>query len=108
MQSMNRRTPPHPGKFITDIYLEPNDLSGRDLAGKLGVTSSTLSRVLNGTSAISPEMALRLSKVVGVSAERWLAMQNEHDLCRARRRFKLGRLKRLVTAPLRRATRTHP
>lgn len=52
---------PHPGEFITDIYLEPNGISGRELAEKLGVAPSTLSRVLKGSSRVTPEMALRLS-----------------------------------------------
>ena len=51
--------PPHPGEFITDIYLEPNGISGRELAAKLDVAASTLSRILKGTSRITPEMALR-------------------------------------------------
>ena len=58
---MTMYNPPHPGEFITDIYLEPNGISGRVLAEKLGVAASTLSRVLNGTGRISPEMALRLA-----------------------------------------------
>lgn len=58
---------PHPGEFITDVYLEPNGISGRELAEKLDVAASTLSRILKGTSRITPEMALRLSKAVGRS-----------------------------------------
>jgi addiction module HigA family antidote len=82
--------PPHPGEFITQVYLEPNNLSGRELAAKLGVAASTLNRVLTGTSGISPEMALRLSKALGRSPESWLAMQNNHDLWQAKQRLKLG------------------
>jgi addiction module HigA family antidote len=62
--------PPHPGEFIIQAYLTPNNLSGRELAGKLGVAASTLNRVLTATSRISPEMALRLSKVLGRPPER--------------------------------------
>ena len=70
---MNLHNPPHPGEFITEIYLEPNSISGRELAEKLGVASSTLSRVLKRTSRVSPEMALRLSIALGRSPESWLA-----------------------------------
>lgn len=87
--------PPHPGEFITSVYLEPNDISGRELAQSLGVSPSTLSRVLNGTSGVSPSMALRLSKALGRSAESWLAMQTAYDLWQARRSVKLGRVKKL-------------
>ena len=72
---MAMHNPPHPGEFIIQVYLDPNNLSGRELAGKLGVAASTLNRILTGTSRISPEMALRLSKALGRSPESWLAMQ---------------------------------
>jgi antitoxin HigA-1 len=87
---MSMHNPPHPGEFITAVYLEPNGLSGRELAMKLGVAASTLSRVLKGTSGVSPEMALRLSKALGRSPESWLAMQYNHDLWQARQRVDLG------------------
>ena len=90
--------PPHPGEFITDIYLVPNGISGRDLAGKLDVGASTLSRVLKGTSRVTPEMALRLSKAVGRSPESWLAMQDAHDLWVARQHIDLKRVGKLKLA----------
>jgi addiction module HigA family antidote len=77
--------PPHPGEFISEVYLEPNSISGRDLAVRLGVSPSTLNRVLTGHSGVSPEMALRLSKCLGRSPESWLAMQHSYDLWRARK-----------------------
>lgn len=92
---MTMHNPPHPGEFITSVYLEPNDISGRELAQSLGVSPSTLSRVLNGTSAVSPAMALRLARVLGRSAESWLAMQTNFDLWHARKTIKLGRIKKL-------------
>lgn len=76
--------PPHPGQFITEIYLTPLSISARDLASRLGVSPSTLTRVLTGSSRVSPEMALRLAHVLGRSAESWLAMQDAHDLRVAR------------------------
>lgn len=87
---MAMHNPPHPGEFITQVYLEPNGISGRELALKLGVAASTLSRILKGASGVSPEMALRLSKALGRSPESWLAMQYNHDLWRARRQVDLG------------------
>lgn len=91
--------PPHPGEFITNVYLDPNGISGRVLADKLGVAASTLSRVLNGTSRVTPEMALRLSKALGRSPESWLTMQDNHDLWLARQQVdlqKVGKLKLVV------------
>lgn len=92
---MAMHNPPHPGEFITDVYLEPNRLSGRELAATLGVAASTLSRILTGVSGISPEMALRLSKALGRSPESWLAMQYSYDLWHAKQRVKLGNVGRV-------------
>lgn len=86
---MSMHNPPHPGEFISGIYLEPNNISGRELAKALGVAASTLSRVLSGASRVTPEMALRLSKALGRSPESWLAMQDAHDLWLARQRVDL-------------------
>ena len=90
--------PPHPGEFIFEVYLEPFGISGRELALKLDVAASTLSRILSGTSRITPEMALRLSKALGRSPESWLAMQDAHDLWQARKQVDLRRVTRLKLA----------
>ena len=89
---MAMHNPPHPGAFITEVYLEPNGLTGRQLSVALDVAASTLSRVLNGSSGITPEMALRLSKALGRSPESWLAMQNLHDLWQAKQRVDLRKV----------------
>ncbi len=86
---MAMHNPPHPGEFIAGVYLEPNGISGRELAAKLRVSPSTLNRVLTGTSSVTPEMALRLSKCLGRSAESWLAMQHSYDLWQAKRNVDL-------------------
>ncbi len=92
---MKMHNPPHPGEFISGVYLEPYKISGRELAEKLGVAASTLSRVLNGSSRVSPEMALRLSVALGRSPESWLAMQDAHDLWRARQEVDLAGVEKL-------------
>lgn len=92
---MAMHNPPHPGEFITEVYLEPNGLSGRELAARLGVAASTLHRILVGSSGISPEMALRLSKALGRSPESWLAMQYNHDLWQARKSVDLGNVSKI-------------
>jgi len=66
---MAMHNPPHPGEFIVEVYLETNHLSGRELSAALDVSPSTLSRLLNGASSVSPAMALRLSKSLGRSPE---------------------------------------
>ena len=86
---------PHPCAFITEVYLEPHGLSGRELAASLGVAASTLSRVLRGVSGISPDMALRLSIAVGRSPESWLSMQDNYDLWQAKQQSDLRRVRRV-------------
>ncbi len=90
--------PPHPGDFIAEVYLEPFNVSASDLAARLDVAPSTAARLLSGGRRISPEMALRLSKTLGRSAESWLAMQDAHDLWQARREVSLDRVQRLELA----------
>jgi addiction module HigA family antidote len=92
---MAMHNPPHPGEFITEVYLKPNNLSGRQLAAKLGVAASTLNRILTGASSLSPEMALRLSKALGRSPESWLALQYNHDLWQAKQRVNLSKVARV-------------
>ena len=92
---MAMHNPPHPGEFIREVYLEPFEITGRQLATKLDVSPSTLNRILNGNSGISSEMALRLSKALGRSPESWLAMQDSHDLWLARQTVDLGAVKKV-------------
>ena len=92
---MAMHNPPHPGEFVREIYIAPFGISVRKVAESLGVSPSTLNRLLNGESNISPEMALRLSKVLGRSPESWLAMQDQYDLWHARRKVNLKGVKKL-------------
>ncbi len=89
---MPMHNPPHPGEFIESIYMEPYGVSCRNLASHLGVAASTLSRILNAKSAVSPEMALRLSKVLGRSPESWLSMQDNYELWQARKTVNLSKV----------------
>ena len=92
---MRMHNPPHPGEFITQLYLEPYQISGRELAQKLNVAPSTLNRILNGTSRVTPEMALRLAKTLGRTPESWLAMQDAHDLWQAKQTLDLRPVQKL-------------
>ncbi|MBT8054784.1 MAG: HigA family addiction module antidote protein [Gammaproteobacteria bacterium] len=62
------------------------------------VSPSTLNRVITGKSGISPDMALRLAKALGRSAESWLAMQDHYDLRQARQRVELGQVRHVKFA----------
>lgn len=83
---MPMRAPPHPGQHIRLEYLEPLGLTVTEAARILGVTRANLSNIVNGRSGISPEMAVRLAKAFGGSAEIWLRLQASYDLAQVRRR----------------------
>lgn len=87
--------PPHPGEFIRQVYMEPFNITGRTLAAKLRVSPSTLNRLLKGSSGVSSEMALRLSKTLGRSPESWLAMQDSYDLWQAKRAVNLDTVEKI-------------
>jgi addiction module HigA family antidote len=84
--------PPHPGETLRMDVLPALGLTVTDAAAQLGVTRAALSRVLNERAAISPEMALRIEKWLGVEnggrADVWLAEQTSYDLWQARKSFK--------------------
>ena len=82
---MAMKSPPHPGRSIRQDCLDPLGLSVTEAAKVLGVARHTLSRVLNGHAAISPEMAIRLEKAGWSNAEFWLQRQIAYDLVQARR-----------------------
>ena len=93
---MNMHNPPHPGEFIREIYLKPYNVSSRHIAQKLKVAPSTFTRLLNGKSSLTPEMALRLSQVLGRSPESWLQMQDNYSLWKARQVVDLTSIEKMV------------
>jgi addiction module HigA family antidote len=72
--------PPHPGEVLKELCLEPLGLSVAEAARALGVSRQTLSSILNGRAAITPEMAVRLSIAFGTTAESWMNQQVQYDL----------------------------
>jgi len=77
------KNPVHPGQIVKHDCIEALGLTVTEAAVALGVTRPTLSRVINGRAAISPEMAIRLSKAFGSRPETWLRMQLALDLAHA-------------------------
>ncbi len=95
---MPMMNPPHPGSAIKYDCLEPLGLTVTAGARVLGVARPTLSNVINGKAAISPEMAIRLEKAFGSTADAWLRMQAAYDLAQARKREKRIKVKRYAPA----------
>ena len=90
---------PHPGLSIKENCLEPLGLNITEAAKVLGVARHTLSRVLNGHAAISPEMAIRLEKAGWSNAEFWLRRQTAYNLVQARKREDQIKVKRYQLQP---------
>ncbi len=86
---MKMFNPPHPGKILKDLYLSEYKLTVTAFALKIGVSRTTASELVNGKNGISAEMALKLAKAFGTSAQYWLNMQQEYDLWQARQHVNL-------------------
>lgn len=95
---MAMKNPPHPGEVIRELCLDPMDLSVTKAAEGLGVSRKALSELLNGHSGISPEMAIRLSKAFGGSAESWLTQQMHYDLAQVQKKAGSIKVRRFEAA----------
>jgi addiction module HigA family antidote len=78
------KNPPYPGQSVRLNCLEPFDLSVTEGAKALGVSRTTLSRLINGQAGVSPDMAIRLSRAFGATPDIWMRMQAAYDLAQAR------------------------
>ena len=82
---MPMHNPPHPGEHVRHLCLEPLDLTVTAGAKALGVSRKALSELLNGHTGVSPEMAVRLEKAFGGTAQSWLGLQTGYDLAQVER-----------------------
>jgi antitoxin HigA-1 len=95
---MKMHNPPHPGEVLRELCIEPLKLTITETAEALGVSRKTPSAILNGRAGISPEMAIRMSKAFGTSAESWLNQQMQYDLWQAEKTVGDVKVKRLSVA----------
>lgn len=79
-----KRKPTHPGEVLKEDFVKPRGLSQTRAAKKLNTTFRTMNEIINEKRNISPEMAIKLSRYFGTSAELWLNLQNQYDLYRIR------------------------
>ena len=82
------KNPVHPGQVLKGLYLEPLELTITEAAKGLGVTRKTLSQLINGHHAITPDMSLRLAEAFNTTPELWLNMQQNYDLRQAEKKEK--------------------
>ena len=77
--AIQQHNPMHPGVFIKRVYLDPFKIGSSELARKLKVSPGLINRLIHGKTDVSPAMALKLSVVLGRSAESWLTQQAQYD-----------------------------
>jgi len=85
--------PVHPGKTLSDEWLDQMNITVTDAAKALGVSRKTVSAILNGRQRISKQMSIRLGLALGVPSDTWALKQLEYDLATMnRRRIRVKRL----------------
>ncbi len=93
---MSMYNPPHPGEFILEVYLEPYGIDYQSVSELLKVSQPTFNKLIKRQINVTPEMALRLSKTLGRTAESWLIMQDNYNLWQARQSVNLDNVEKLV------------
>jgi addiction module HigA family antidote len=95
------RPPTHPGEMLLEEFLKPLGITQSAFAARLGVSFPRLNEIINGKRSVTPDTALRLARVTGMSADFWLGLQQDWDLWHALRSdeaAKIARLKPLARA----------
>lgn len=95
---MPMKNPPHPGDLIRTEIIEALGLSVSRAAAVLKVRRATLSDLLHGKAALTPEMALRIEKAFGPDMDHLLRMQLAYDVARMRQHAGDIAIKRYVPA----------
>ena len=93
---MLMHNPPHPGEVIQGLFIKPNEWTLTDVANALEVSPGNFSRLVNGKIALSSDMAVRLSRVLGLEPLTWMRMQADHDIWNAQQTNDHAELKRLA------------
>jgi addiction module HigA family antidote len=89
------RPPTHPGEMLRDEFLVPLGITQSELAERLGVSFPRLNEIVRGRRGVTPDTALRLARVVGMSADFWLGLQQDWDLWHAIHSEQAAEIKRL-------------
>lgn len=89
------RPPTHPGEMLLEEFLKPLGISQSAFAVRLGVSYPRLNEIVRGKRSVTPDTALRLARVLGVSADFWLGLQTDWDLWHALRSENAEEIERL-------------
>jgi addiction module HigA family antidote len=87
-----KRPPTHPGEMLFEEFLKPLGISQSALAARLGISSASLNEIIRRRRSVTPDTALRLAQVVGLSADFWLGLQQDWDLWHAARSKRAARI----------------
>ncbi len=87
--------PTHPGEMLLEEFLKPLGISQSAFAIRLGVSFPRLNEIIRGHRSVTPDTALRLAQVTGMSADFWLGLQLDWDLWHALRSKGAERIRRL-------------
>jgi len=87
--------PTHPGEILLEEFLVPLGLTQTEFARRLGVSFPRLNKIINARRSVTPDTALRLARVMGMSADFWLGLQQDWDLWHALRSPKTREIARL-------------
>ena len=86
----NNRPPTHPGEMLLEAFLKPLGLTQTELAARLGVSCPRVDEIVKGRRSVTPDTALRWARVVGMSADFWLGLQQDWDLSSRRAALRNG------------------
>jgi len=89
------RPPTHPGEMLREEFLEPLGMSQTELADRIQVSFPRVNELVNGKRGVTPDTALRLSQLLGTTAEFWLNGQRDWDLWHALQSPKLAEIRRI-------------
>ena len=83
----NRLKPIHPGEVLREEFLKPFNLTEKDLAAQLGISVKNVEDIVAEKSGMTADLALRLAKFFGTSAQFWLGLQSDYDIDIAREKL---------------------
>jgi antitoxin HigA-1 len=95
-----KRPPTHPGEMLLEEFIKPLELTQTELAQRLGVSYPRLNEIIKARRSVTPDTALRLSHVLGMSADFWLGLQQDWDLWHAMNSPQASEIKRLKPIPI--------
>lgn len=90
----------HPGEVIKLLYLEPLEMGPKAIADHLGLPRSKMEQLIDGTSEITPDTALRLARAFDTTAMYWMNLQTNYDLALAARRIDVSGIKPITTSSM--------